>query len=523
MKLQTKVLLIIATAWLAICVIVVVDSKYIVARNYQDLEKQITEHRIHDTQRAFDRMLYSLSLYTVSWSQWDGSYNFMKVKSDKFIESNLIPETYKSAELNFIIFFDTSDHFYYGKSYDTATNTVGPVSPSLLDYLNNNESFVVQKMMASNKVGILQTKTGLIVMSSQPVVRSDGKGPVRGSLLMGYYLNDTSFATLSQTVGMKIKFFPISAVLKNNQLNDEYLKITSGEQYSEVIVNPKIEYGYVLLKDINGEPVGLMQIEIPRLVYQEGLSTAYHYLTIVLISGIIIILLMWYLLKIFVLDRVVSISNQVFKINREGQFDKKITVHGQDELGSMVFAINNMLGIISDSQHHLRYLASHDVLTKLPNREYFYKLLNRAIKKAKETNAKVAVMFLDLDKLKNINDRYGHAVGDQVIKEAANRIKKSLRQTDVVGRQSGDEFILFLQDIHDINVVTDTAKRILQATSAPFTIDDINITASFSVGISIYPDDGEETEELIKHADDVMYSTKMKSGNNYQFYSDKKN
>jgi diguanylate cyclase (GGDEF)-like protein len=519
MKLQAKVMLVMIGAWLTICGMVIVYSKFIITQQYKDLEKVIIEHKIQDTQRAFDRMLYSLSLYTLSWAQWDDAYDFMKVKSEKFIQSNFVTAIYRSSELNFIMFFDTQGKLHYGRSYNIATNEVMPVPHALLDYINKNIPFVTHHTVASNKVGILQTKLGLIVMSSRPVTMSNGKIPLRGSILMGYYLDDTLFNTLSQIVGMKVKFIPSALASKDKQLSAAYVQLVAGASYSLIIVNRNIDYGLVLLKDIDGNPIGVIRIEIPRSVYQEGLSTAYHYITIILLSGIIIIFIMWYLLKILVLNRVINISKQVLKINKERQFDQKLVVSGHDELSNMIFSINCMLEMISNSQYELRYLALHDSLTKLPNRDYFYELLTQAIINAKQTGSMVAVMFLDMDKFKKVNDHYGHAVGDKLLQIATHRIRKALRKNDVLGRQSGDEFILFMQNVSDVDVVKHTAKRILQVTSEPFIIDTISINVSFSIGISLYPKDSVQVEELIKYADDVMYVAKIK-GNNYRFYND---
>jgi len=519
MKLQAKIMVIMASAWLVICSIVIADSKFIITQNYKNIEKEIIQHRIQDTQRALERMLDSLSLYTLAWSQWDDAYAFMKTKSTAFIQSNFVPAIYRTAHLNFIIFYNSDGKLYYGRAYDTAKNTIASVPPLLLEYISKNKFFVTYHDVTSHQVGLFQTKMGLIVMSSRPVLMSNGKKPSRGSLLMGYYLDDTFFNTLSKTVGMEVKFLSLSQITHDNQLRGVYEKLLSTKQYAVLIVGPKIEHGFILLRDIDASPVGLIRVEIPRLLYRSGLMTIYHYISVVLLSGILVILLTLYLLKVFVLDRVFSISNQIARINREREFDQQIAVSGHDELSKMVFTINNMLDLISNSQSQLRYMASHDPLTHLPNRDYFYELSTQAILRANETKSKVAVMFMDIDKLKKVNDSYGHAVGDKLIKIAAKRIKNSLRESDVVARQSGDEFIILMQDITDNTVISLTAQRILQEIAIPFVIDNQTIYVSCSIGISIYPDDGAQIEELIKNADDAMYSTKTKSGNSYNYYN----
>lgn len=520
MKLQAKVLLIMVVTWLIICAMVIADAKFIIAQDYRNLETSIVQHRIQDTQHALDRMLYSLSLYTLSWAQWDDAYVFMQTKNEKFIDTNFVNAIYRSAGLNFIMFFDTADRLHYGQSYDAKENRINPVPQALLDYILNNKSFITHSDVTSDKVGILQTKLGLIVMASRPVTMSTGKSPIRGSILMGYFLDDSFFKTLSETVGMNVDFVPISSALKNKQLDDAYINLNAGNKYTVSIVSSKLMYAFFSLKDIDNQPVGLVRVEIPRKIFQAGLWTSRHYVGIIIISGMLIIFLMGYLLKKFVLDRILNISKQVLRINKEREFDNRINLSGHDELSKMVYTINNMLDMISNSQSQLRYLANHDTLTQLPNREYFYELLSRAVINANGTKTKIAIMFLDMDKLKKVNDTYGHAVGDRLIQLASNRMRKSLREKDVIARQSGDEFIVFMQEITDKNIVTDTAKRILQVTSEPFVIGKINIKISFSIGISMYPTDGKNIEELVKRADNAMYSTKIKSGDDYQWYSE---
>lgn len=299
----------------------------------------------------------------------------------------------------------------------------------------------------------------------------------------------------------------------------EYNKLKSSKENSQLTVNEKIAYGYFLLYDINHKAIGIVQLEVPRNVYLQGLSTSYHYFMIVVILGFVVMLLSWFLLKKLVIDRIIYINDQINEININNNFNKVIHDAGKDELGNMVNTINNMMKIITYSQERLHYLATHDSLTKLPNREYFYNLIENEIIHAKISHKKFAIMFLDIDKFKEVNDTYGHAVGDKLIKYATKRIKRMIRSIDVLGRQSGDEFLLYLKNIRDIEYAIVFAERIIDATSRPFKINNFNIVISFSIGISIYPDNGNNIEELLKKADESMYKSKAKLGNSYELYN----
>lgn len=171
----------------------------------------------------------------------------------------------------------------------------------------------------------------------------------------------------------------------------------------------------------------------------------------------------------------------------------------------------------------VEYLAFHDGLTGLPNRSLFSKLLAQSIAYASRYNKRLAVLFLDLDRFKQINDTLGHEAGDDLLKEVAARLKSALRESDIVARMGGDEFVAILPEMEDDSYSTVVAKKILAAVAQPFTLVGQEFRITVSIGISIYPHDGLDEQTLTKNADVAMYQAKQEGKNNYQFYSDKMN
>lgn len=167
----------------------------------------------------------------------------------------------------------------------------------------------------------------------------------------------------------------------------------------------------------------------------------------------------------------------------------------------------------------LDYLAHHDVLTDLPNRVLLHDRLTQAIELARRQGRQLAVMFMDLDQFKNINDSLGHAVGDQLLQSVAQRLIGSVRHSDTVSRQGGDEFVLLLPYIEHPEDAACSAHKILAAIALPHRVDGRDIHIGVSIGISIYPDDGQDAEALIKSADTAMYHAKEHGRNNYQFFA----
>jgi diguanylate cyclase (GGDEF)-like protein len=168
----------------------------------------------------------------------------------------------------------------------------------------------------------------------------------------------------------------------------------------------------------------------------------------------------------------------------------------------------------------IRHQAYHDALTGLPNRALFADRLNVAVALAKRNRQNLAVMFLDLDRFKMVNDKLGHHVGDQMLQSVARRLANCLRRGDTLARFGGDEFILLLPQISDRDAASDTARKILSVLAYPFVIDGEEHHFGASIGIALFPEDSDNVDELIKCADSAMYKVKQDGRNNFGFHAD---
>jgi len=189
--------------------------------------------------------------------------------------------------------------------------------------------------------------------------------------------------------------------------------------------------------------------------------------------------------------------------------------------GKALRAIGTMMDITQrkQSEEIIRYQAVYDQLTGLPNRLLFNERLLAALTKARNSQKMLAVMFLDLDKFKKINDTLGHAAGDRLLESFAARISDSLRSTDTVARWGGDEFTVLLPEIISLEDAVKMAQRIQENLKPVFKLEEQSLHVTSSIGIALYPEDGEEAETLVKNADAALYRAKERGRNNYQFYS----
>jgi diguanylate cyclase (GGDEF)-like protein/PAS domain S-box-containing protein len=193
-------------------------------------------------------------------------------------------------------------------------------------------------------------------------------------------------------------------------------------------------------------------------------------------------------------------------------------IHDREGLATGVVIVFRDLGSTRTMALQMAHLAHHDSLTGLPNRKLLNDRLSQAIALALRNMKKIAVLFLDLDGFKHINDSLGHPIGDRLLQSIAKRLVDSVRSSDTVSRQGGDEFVVLLSEVDHSEDVAVTVKRLLQVGAKPHSIDKHDLHVTACIGVSIYPDDGLDAETLIKNADTAMYQAKENGRQSYQFF-----
>lgn len=564
MKLQTKVLTLLTVTWIVVLLLIFFGFRTSLINNYIALEHQEIKSDLKLVDATIKQMLESLQGHAGDWAHWDDAYKFMDNRNQSFITSNMkAASSYEDTGIDMILFFNNDKKFYYGQAYNQATKKYVAIPKSLFSYLSlNQSSFLFQHNTTTDAYsGIIKLPEGYLLLSSTPVTTSNNMGPIHGSLIMAYYLNKARLQHFSKITQLPISLFPVSDNPNNSILKSAELQLKSGAQYVSIPSNINTIYGFSYLKDINGNPIAIIRLDSNRFLYQQGVHTINNYLLIMITLGIIISILMWFSLKVFFLDRLLHVNKQITDISISNEFSKRLKINGNDEISSITKAINSMLEIIELTQEQLKHrlfqstdeltklstlnknlsleieqhrnvasklltedqelrqLVYYDTLTSLPNRIFLYEFLDKIIHSIDCNSHHFAILFLDIDKFKQINDKHGHEIGNKFLKFVADQLKNTLKDEDLASRIAGDEFIIYLNDIKNIDEVV---TRILKNTSKPLILDDLKIESTISIGISLFPQDATTVSELENHADLAMYMAKKDGGNSYHYYQESK-
>lgn len=341
----------------------------------------------------------------------------------------------------------------------------------------------------------------------------------------------------------------IGVMLTDNTLFADSRKETTLKPTNEELINAGLINGALLTDGyfdvvepvrLDGELLGY--IFIRSNINKINNKRAYYHK--VILSLLILCVLMTYLfvclLQHMFTAPLTTIVEHVAQISKEKNYQTRLALKRHDEFAALANGFNHMLDVVQEREDKLTehsanlqnivtertkqlyQQANYDSLTELPNRHFLMTRLEEAIEKAKAQGHQLAILFMDIDRFKVINDSLGHNVGDQLLRKVAKRLNhltnNSSRSSDIVARLGGDEFVYLIEQLPDQSTATGVAKKISQLFEKPLVLEDLTLHVSTSVGISLYPDHGNERSSLLKSADVSMYYAKAKGPGSFSLY-----
>lgn len=560
MKLRNKVLILISLVWAGFLIVTYAASHYFLLHNFLSLENERATRDLNRVNQALEQSSTSLYTYARDWSHWTDAYKFMSGKNPPFVADNFKMPTFINSNINVITYWNTQGKQVAGKAINTINQQYTSYPKGFEDYVYPGSPLVNMK---NDQQGYILTSEGIMIIASTEITDGDTSQPPLGKAVFGRLLSAKIIQRINQVTQVNTVLFLPNQIAASPELTQTFQTVAAKPNGMMISLYDKNTlHGYIVIKDIHDKPIGMLQTTSTRIIYLSGLKIIDYFLACFITLGILFSILMLWLLRIFIIRRLESLDRTVVTMGQDKTLSQRLNMQGNDEITSLADQIDRMMNIIETShtklelrvkertqelqqtniqlqqeiverktvereltnhKEHLVRVAHYDALTALPNRFYFNEMLTKIISHAKRKRSKFAILYIDIDSFKTINDALGHPVGDLVLKEIADRFLKILRAEDILARLGGDEFVVLLNDIEQPNFANTVAEKILESCMQPVLTNGHEFVLTCSIGICTYPQDGTSLEDLLKNADMAMYKAKQAGGGTFHYYTKEMN
>ena len=514
MRIRTQILFVVVTIVAVVSAIGVLVAGDVAFQGLKARENLEVEETLRRAEAAVTMQVDQLARTSKDWAVWDDSYRFMLDKNPEFVQANLSTTALESLGVDFIGFVDRFGHVVQVVSLDTSAGAT-PSLPEAVSQMLAAEPTLFQSGVA----GSLASSRGPLILATQPIIRSDGTGPTTGTFVVGKYLAKDEVHLLADLTGADVSISATQAAGSVSQAEPAGSGSQSGQDVAIVPTSKNLVTGSAQVQGLNGESAFGISITQPRTTMILAKRTGMYLLAAGALATLALIIGVLFAVDRRVTRRLEKLDADVMAVSHSSDFDGRVSAEGDDEIAALADNINLMLAALQDSQEKLEELATHDALTMLYNRRRFEEELDRELVEHARLGTRGALLWLDIDNFKEVNDSLGHAAGDQILVEFAKELAAETRGYATLARIGGDEFALILPaaDSTEAEKAADRLINLLRGRA--FQVGAHAIHIQVSVGIALYPDHGTDADELSVAADIAMYEAKDSGGNGYRVYS----
>jgi len=508
MKIRWKVITLIAALFAALGVAAIFVAGYVLMPSFASLERTQADVAMRRIQFALDRTFAQLSLSAASWGNWTDAWRFAQDHNQTFVREQVTPAGLKQLNINTLIFSDLDGQFIASATLDLEAER--PIDLDLVARRRLSPDFPWRADVREGRPvhGFLQTNQGTMLLAAAPVLDGFGHGPPRGMVIMGRLVSPREIAQIGSQAQADLSMLPAAPAHGSHWLveTDRAIQV------------------YQSFDDVYGRPIITLRVNTPREITQRGYAAVYYAFGYLMVAAVLIVVVLVIALNRTVLNPLARVTRHAVAIGEGGELTARLNFQGKDEISVLAREFDRMVA-------HVVRLAYCDSLTGLPNREQAHRRLRAALADAKRTGRLLALMYIDLDNFKRINDTLGHSIGDEVLMTTTERLRKALRggadckpdeisveRTSDLARLGGDEFMVILPEIGSGDDAALVAERLIATLHEPMSLSKHTIVITPSIGIALAPSDGMDAGALLRNADLAMYFCKRRAPGTYAFF-----
>jgi len=474
----------IVSAFAVLAVALIVAAGLFIHR-FDAIEASQNEQKAEQILRALAADLNQLAISTRDYGEWDGFYRFIEDRDPRFLETNFTVDSMAGMEVDVVTLFEADGRPLYSAERVSDRSQLAIPARSELIQLTQRLRPRAHELRRRRPIDrIVTTSNGVMAFSIVEINRSNKSDPTGAILVFGRFLGDDEVVRMRQTSQLPVELTLLNAGIPAAIPKTVRERIMAPTREVTFVLNANTEHAvsYALLRDVQGQPVALLSSEGAREIGNLGRRTTW------MLMGTIALLL-----------AACGVLLTAFAVRLKRSLEMQVA---------------------TELRHRetLDHLGEHDSLTDLPNRVYLHNRLPQLLNDAAGARQLLSLMYVDLDNFKNVNDSRSHAAGDQLLRVIAARLEAATGPADIVVRSGGDEFVVVAPLLENILAIRSYASRLLAALREPIVLDDATVSTSASIGIAVYPHDGDDAGTLMKHADIALYRAKELGRDNFQLF-----
>ncbi len=449
-SLKFTISLIVITIFILFAIADYIIGRFVIYPSFVELEHKEAKKDIERCIEAIKREAFHLDKLCIDWATWDDTYEFIKTHSKKYIESNLKEETFIEDELNLVYYLDINGKVVWSKVYDFRnkrdiylkdfSKKVFPKNHPLISFKIN-----VASPTDSGIRGILITEKGPMLISSHPILKTNGTGPARGFLIMGRFFDKKLLETLINKIHVNFKIY----LVEDNQLSFDIKKIIDKLSQKPYLIEKKSnEYlsVYTTYPDIKGKPSLIIQAIIPANISEKGRITIFYTVISTLFTGLICFLTIWFILKRIILKPITSLTNHVMEISKTGDLSKRIEIKGENEIAILAKEFNRMVDILEKKTDELEKI-NKELKAQIVKRKQAEEALRTSQEKLNRMKRMEAVALLAGGVAHDLNNVLSGIIGYPEIILMDKDLPQKFRKPIEMIRMSGEKAAAIVADL----------------------------------------------------------------------------
>lgn len=510
MSLRQQALLSWTIATIFFATLVVLTCRWVLVGHAQQIEMSHASQDLVRVRKAIESELAALDTTARDYASWDLTYGFMARPTSEFVMRELSDSTLRTIRVDALLLLDTARKLVCVKSLNhVSERSIG--ADDMNDFAEAVTSLMGPVVTDTGVSGVIRTKPGVFLFAARPILNSEHQGPSRGILIMARRIDDELLRQVSRTVDLPLVILETS---QGNPMENASGGISLVESDDGYIV------GLIAIEGVDSTPAIILQSQFTEIFRPKILRAQWYLVAILFAIGSIVGAgtLAW--IERVVLRPVAALGETFKGISESEDLTRRVPMlpGRRNEMSMLTARVNLMLDRLERSKNELtkakqaiEHQAAHDGLTGLLNRAAIRKTILREISRAKRGHSPVALLAIDIDHFKQINDTYGHPAGDEVLRTVALVIQSLLRPYDSLGRTGGEEFLVVAPDC-DVEGASAIAERIRNSVSAAKTLTGKqSLSVTISVGVCSSSELG--IEELYQLADAALYDAKRNGRN----------